>query len=285
MRKELRSAVNQTRDVEAQIRAAMQTPMKRNTLWIITESDYDRNVYERFFNDNVSVRPSYDEKGKGGCDRVVRIVQNILRTGETNRIVGIRDADYMYYVPGRFIKPTQNLFHTDERDIEMMMLKSPSVQTALTTWNPTFGAKISQVIPMACYMGLIRIWHVARNKTSNLKKFHIACVWDLNARPQKPVNHWKRVLRDRYNRLTGEHLNERMVQYIRHCYRLDDNQYGKICRGHDFVQLLGMAMVNATYSSNLIQEKIAESYDVADFSQTNLFGSIQAFAARVEVVI
>lgn len=285
MCKDLRSSVNQTRDVEAQIRAALQTPLKRNTLWIITESDYDRNVYERFFSDNVSVRPSYDEKGKGGCDRVVRIVQNILSTGETNRIAGIRDADYMYYVPGRYKKPTQNLFHTDERDIEMMMLKSPSVQTALTEWNPSFGAKIAQVIPIACYMGLIRIWHVARNKTANLKKFHIACVWDLNARPQKPVNHWKRVLRNRYNRLTGEHLNERMVQYIRHCYRLDDNQYGRICRGHDFVQLLGMAMVHASYSSNLIQEKIANSYDAADFSRTNLFGSIQAFAARVGVAV
>lgn len=285
MPKVLRSAVDQTRDVEAQIRAALQTPMKRSTLWIITESEYDRNVYERFFNDNVAVRPSYDDKGKGGCDRVVRIVQNILKSRETRRIVGIRDADYLYYVPGMYKKPTSNLFHTDERDIEMMLLKSPSVQSALTAWNPSFGAKIAQVIPIACYMGRIRIWHVARDKTANLKSFHIACVWDFNSKPQKPVNQWKKVLRDRYNRLTGYHLNDRMLQSIRRRYCLDDNQYGRICRGHDFVQLLGMAMVKADYSSYLIQEKIANSYVPADFAQTNLFANIRAFAASVGVSV
>lgn len=62
MQKELRNAIDQTRDVEGQIRSALQTPMKRDILWIVTESDYDRGVYERFFNDKVAVRPSYDEK-------------------------------------------------------------------------------------------------------------------------------------------------------------------------------------------------------------------------------
>lgn len=89
MQKELRNAIDQTRDVEGQIRSALQTPMKRDILWIVTESDYDRGVYECFFNDKVAVRPSYDEKGKGGCDRVVRIVKNILKSGDTKRIVGL----------------------------------------------------------------------------------------------------------------------------------------------------------------------------------------------------
>ena len=42
MRKELKQTVDQTKDVEGQIRSALQTPMKRGLLWIITESDYDR---------------------------------------------------------------------------------------------------------------------------------------------------------------------------------------------------------------------------------------------------
>ena len=133
MRKDLKSAINQTKDVEGQIRAALQTPQKRNKLWIITESDYDSGVYERFFNDNVVVKPAFDENGDGGCARVVRIVRNILDSGETQRIIGIRDADYMYYVPGKF-RYSDNIYHTDERDIEMMMLKAPSVIYALNAW-------------------------------------------------------------------------------------------------------------------------------------------------------
>jgi hypothetical protein len=76
-----------------------------------------------------------------------------------------------------------------------------------------------------------------------------------------------------------------MVNYIRNCYRLNDNQYGKICRGHDFVQLLGMAMVNANFSSKYVQLKIAESYDAADFARTTLAGNIRAFARRFGMVV
>lgn len=284
MRKDLKRSINQTKDVEGQVRAALQTPQKRNKLWIITESDYDSGVYERFFNDNVVVKPAFNENGDGGCARVVRIVRNILDSGETQRIIGIRDADYMYYLPDKFRYP-DNIYHTDERDIEMMMLKAPSVINALNAWNPLFHEKVAQVIPIACYMGLIRIWHVARDVHASMKKFHIACAWDLNANPQKPVNHWKRVLRERYNRVTGEHLNDRMVNYIRNCYRLNANRYGRICRGHDFVQLLGMAMVNANFSSRCIQLKIAESYDASDFARTMLADNIRAFARRFGMAV
>lgn len=285
MPKDLKHSVNQTRDVESQIRASLQTPIKRSILWIITESDYDSRVYERFFNDNVAVRPSYDEKGKGGCKRVERIVKNILKTGETNRIVGIRDADYVYFLPVQFKSSTTNIFHTDERDIEMMMIKSPSVRAALTAWDATFDSKIDQVIPIACYMGKIRIWHVARNKTADLKKYHIACAWDQNSKPQKPVAHWKKVLIERYSRITGEHLNEYMVTYIRRCYRLDDTKYGRICRGHDFVQILGLAMIDTRFSGERLHEKIAESYAVADFAQTALARSIVAFANQYGMTV
>lgn len=96
---------------------------------------------------------------------------------------------------------------------------------------------------------------------------------------------WKKVLRERYNRVTGEHLKDRMVSYIRNRYGLNDMQYGRICRGHDFVQLLGMAMVHSDYSSKYIQTKIAESYDVADFSQTALSNSVVAFAARFGLTV
>ena len=221
MRKELKKTIDQPRDVEGQIRSALQTPMKRNTLWIITESDYDREVYERFFKDGVVVMPSYDEKGKGSCDHVVKIVSNILKSKETKRILGIRDADYQYFLPERFVYP-DNVLHTDERDIEMMMFCSPSIIQDLTNWSSEFPAKIDVVKPIACYMGRIRIWHVARRKTSSMKKFKIAVVWDEKARPQKPKLHWKRLLQERYNRLTHEHLNTKKLSSIKNRFGLDE---------------------------------------------------------------
>lgn len=142
MPRELKKTIDQTKDVEGQIRSALQSRQKRDILWIVTESDYDRTVYEQFFNDNVAVKPSYDERGDGGCDRVMRIVESIRKKNLTQRIIGIRDADYQYFLPQRFVYPDY-VKHTDQRDIEMMMLTSPSVQNGLAAWNPGFTAKIA----------------------------------------------------------------------------------------------------------------------------------------------
>jgi hypothetical protein len=277
MRKDLSSTINQTKDVEGLIRSASLTPQKRNKFWIIVESDYDCDVYEHFFNDNVVVKPSNDENRNGGCDRVVCIVNNILRSGETQRIIGVRDADYMYYFPRKFTYPA-NILHTDDRDIEMMMLKSTSVQRGLALWNALFPAKIAQVIPIACYMGLIRIWHVAHDIRASIKKLRLTRVWNERIVPQGPKLHWKRDLINKYNRLTGEQLNPKKISYIKNRYGLDNNQYNHICRGHDFVQLLGVAMVNSKFGSSRIQTKIAEVYSQADFVQTNLAHNIERFA-------
>lgn len=286
MKKSLQQSINQRIDVESQIRSAIQTPMKRDKLWIVTESDYDRSVYERFFNENVEVRPAYDEKGKGGCDRVALIVNNILKTRNTQRILGIRDADYMYYVSYRF-HDSENIYHTDERDIEMMMFKAPSVLESLEASNVAFTAKIKEVKNIACYMGLIRIWHVAKSITASLKKFSLSIVWNQQARPQQIKSHWKRLLIDRYNQLTGEHLNPKRLSSFKNRRGLDERQYGRICRGHDFVQLLGMAMVDSNYGREFIEMKIAAEYSKADFAATNLAQGIRTFARRfgMEVIV
>lgn len=168
----------------------------------------------------------------------------------------------------------------------MMLFCSPSVIHDLTNWNHSFPAKIDVVKPIACYMGRIRIWHIARRKTMSMKKFKIAVAWDEKARPQKPKSHWKRLLLERYNRLTHEHLNAKMLSSIKNRFGLDDIlQFGKICRGHDFVQLLGLAMVHTDYSSKQIQERIKFGYSKGDFERTNLAHNIVTFANQFGMVV
>ena len=284
MRRELKRTINQTRDVEAQIRSVLQSRMKRDILWIVTESDFDRRVYERFFNDNVAVRPSYDEHGKGGCDRVAKIVGNIRRSRLTERIIGIRDADYQFFVPRRYSYP-QYMLHTDQRDIEMMMLTSPSVQQGLAAWNADFTSKIADVKPVSCYIGRIRIWHVAHDIAASIKKYKLAKVWDFSSVPQGLKNGWKRLLVEQYNRLTGETLNTKRLSNFKNRRGLDDLQWGRICRGHDFVQLLGIAMVDSRFSSSEIQEQMAGLYAKPDFGATNLAQNIRTFARGFGMVV
>ena len=194
MPRELKKTIDQTKDVEGQIRSALQSRLKRDILWIVTESDYDRTVYEQFFNDNVAVKPSYDERGDGGCDRVMRIVESI-------------------------------------------------------------------------------------------KKLKLPKVWDYTSIPQRLKNGWKRILTDQYNRLTGEDINPKRLSALKKRYALDDLEYGHICRGHDFVQLLGIAMVDTRFSSDKIETKLGELYSKADFSGTNLAQNIRAFAAGYGLVV
>ena len=284
MRKELKETINQPRDVEGQIHAVLNTSSKRNILWIVTESDYDRVVYEQYFNDNVIVKPSNDKKGKGGCDNVMKIVKNIRKRRLTERIIGIRDADYQYFLPNRYPYPDY-VKHTDQRDIEMMMLSSPSVQRGLASWNGDFPSKLAMVKPVVCYLGRLRIWHVVRDVKASIKKYRLPKVWDYSSVPQKLKNSWKRILIDQYNRLTGENVNVKHLSVLKQRYGLSDLEYGHVCRGHDFVQLLGISMVDSRFSSNEIQNRLGELYSKDDFAATRLAQSIRDFAAEYGMVV
>lgn len=66
---------------------------------------------------------------------------------------------------------------------------------------------------------------------------------------------------------------------------MDDLEYGHVCRGHDFVQLLGIAMVDTHYSSKEIQTKLGELYSKEDFASTNLAQNIRDFAAVYGMVV
>lgn len=136
------------------IESALRSPLEAERVWVLVEDTDDMNVYKRFFDtDIVNVLPAEDEEGRKGFEHVETIVTDILRQGLTTRIFGIRDTDYTRYEDTVHQFPPA-IFHTDFRDVEMMLFSAPSVTTALVNWNPEFPAKLIECLPIARYMAI-----------------------------------------------------------------------------------------------------------------------------------
>lgn len=81
--------------------------------------------------------------------------------------------------------------------------------------------------------------------------------------------------------MTVQSVNAKRLYALKKRYGLDDMQFGRICRGHDFVQLLGNSIVDSRYSSKEIRGKTTILYSKVDFAAINLAQNICTFANRL----
>ena len=134
----LRDVIQEPTATKSAIRLALQSNVGLNTVWIVVEAEDDVRVYKRFLDEEVAnIKPSTDESGRKSYKNVEDIVSSISGDVPNCRIFGIRDKDYTQYEnPG--YEPIQNVFLTDRRDMEMMLLESSSVQAAMEEWIPNF---------------------------------------------------------------------------------------------------------------------------------------------------
>ena len=168
MPKSLEDSFLEPSGTKAAIRLALNSPAGLRVSWIVVEGEDDVAVYSKFMEpENTVVKTSEGSDGKQGYANVETIVTEIKSDVPVAHIFGIRDADYSKYderhgCPG-------NIFLTDRRDLEMMLLESDSVQHTLDEWLPDFENKLKKCLPVCRYFGYLRIC----NEVHNLGcKFH-----------------------------------------------------------------------------------------------------------------
>ena len=161
------------------IKAALRTPHGAQRTWIVVEDTDDVHVYERFFDDNkTEILTSANKEGRKGCEYLETIVKEILEEEDNPLVFGIRDADYTRYADPPHITPP-SIFHTDRRDIEMMMFEDPSVRAELQAWDPMILSKIEEGKPIIRTLGYMRICNHFRSLGCNFKKkVKVISVWD-----------------------------------------------------------------------------------------------------------
>ncbi|MBQ4055884.1 MAG: DUF4435 domain-containing protein [Bacteroidaceae bacterium] len=278
------------------IRQKLNGSLSQQITFIIVEGNDDLDFYRSFFKPNNSfIYSSIKENDiMGGCAYLQEIVKTVLSWGKTEKIFGIMDTDYRKYIP--FYKYPQAVFHTDYRDMEMMVLSVPNVQAALNNWNNQIQNAIATITPVVRFQGRLRIWNEIFKLGCNFKKY--AKISNLfNTKTHSIYTDWeKRAIenfykgcrnrKDSFFKKIYKPLLSRTVRCI-HALPLYKNASDyDICRGHDMLLLLSYQMVHTNiYSDKNIWEKMKQAYSLMDFKATRLYRSIRQWENKHQVQI
>jgi hypothetical protein len=248
----------------------------KNLLWIIVEADDDVSLYKKLFNSKSTMvlSPHREENKNGGCQNLLIIVERILNEGITDRIIGIRDKDCIFFKDPQHQLP-KNIFATDTRDLEMMMLKSENVKSEFNKQYNTFNEHFSKSLETARKIGCL---HIHNQVDQCMCDFHMAISWQklLDTRSGDLVNNWKQLLIESFNAnnttSTILDINEYDKIFVRY-QTIDDYE---VCRGHDMVTLLSN-YIKHNLSKKKIHLILIEHYSCEDFKKTDLYASINAW--------
>lgn len=245
------------------------------TVWIVVEAEDDYNVYNGFMDTSTTVvKTSEGNDGRRGYANVEYIVTEIKAAVSAAHICGIRDADYTKYEDTAHVFPA-NIFPTDRRDLEMMMLESATVQTALRTWAAQYDMAMAKVSPVCRHLGYLRIFNHVKGLACVFRdQLRVSRFWDFDA--QDWIVDWKNQFNTRFFCLSGGRCDEPMLnQFVADKSFNAESDYD-IFRGHDLLSALSLALINTNeYSSGNIMQKMTEAYTMEDFKTTRLYASIK----------
>jgi hypothetical protein len=276
MLQSLQNTVSEPSGTKAAIRQALMSPAGLRVAWVVVEAEEDVTVYEKFMQpDSTVVKTSEGETGRKGYANVELIVSEIKKEVPVAHIMGIRDTDYSRYEEG--YEAPANIFLTDRRDLEMLLLEAESVKQSLRTWAPAYDEAFSKCIPVCRHFGYLRIY----NELADLSvRFHDnlrpSKYWDF--KQQAVVASWEQDITEKFVELSAGGCTAQDVKVFITTQKLEDENLYDICRGHDLLNLLSLTLVDVqTYSVKAIMTKMTEAYSLDDFKATKLYSSIKTW--------
>lgn len=275
---------------EAIIRQTCASDIGQKFVYVIVEDIEDKQTYEKFLcAEDVHVMISQDEEGNRGYQNVEDIVSHIRQDDVTSRICGIRDTDYTRYESTPHVFP-EAIFITDQRDLEMMLLATYSVQKGLANWNSDIANLLPQVYEATRQMGYIRTANHVCNLGCNFKrKVKLAKVWDDSTHQLK--DNWQDEIRTLFIQKCENQQSayypytiEKLENFISNLH-LDKESPYNICQGHDVVWLLYNRLPQNNFDIKEITDKMIEAYSESDFQETQLYKDLLNWALYMNVVL
>ena len=278
MLQSLKETVREPSGTMSAIRQALMSSAGLRVSWVIVEAEEDVAVYEKFMQrESTVVKTSEDSAGRKGYANLEIIVREVKEEEPKAHIMGVRDADYSRYKE-RCTVPA-NIFLTDRRDLEMMLLEAKSVRQALKEWIPKFEEALDKSIPICRLFGYFRIY----NDVFNLDvKFHdflkTSLFWNYNQHAL--FDGWEKHCTDVFVSHVKGGCTEEDVKAFVHTLSLCQEDFYDICRGHDVLHLLSLTLIQEhIYSETNIMTKMSEAYSLDDFKTTRLYTSIKVWEA------
>ncbi len=281
----LQDSILQPSHTKAVIQAALRSPRGSLRTWCVVEADDDVEVFEKFFiSDTVSVLPSTNEEGRRSCHNVELIVTELYQDEDNPNVFGIRDRDYTSFSDNYICPP--NVFLTDGRDVEMMMLKSPSVIEFLYKKDASFAENVLRSETIMRFLGYLRIFNDIEQTScifkNNLTK--ISLVWDGTNHSVYPD--YRDRLLTRFMKTCDREVSREEIHSFIENKELEQKSLFDVCQGHDVCRLLCAMMVKNEFSQpKVLFQWMKDAYTFTDFMQTSLYQDILNWANSRHLIV
>lgn len=247
--------------------------------FLLVEGDSDKKVYQNFVNES-NCRFQICKGKPSSKQRVIQVL-DILNKDNIEGIIGIVDADFDHLEKTQYSH--NNLFLTDDHDLEMMLIKSPALDKLLNEFASedklnNLELNIREVLLNLSYeLGYLR-W-ISKCDKLNLtfndldykkfldrKKFTIDCDKLIQTVINKSQAH-SLLTQDLLTKLNNKK-----------CATFDKYQ---ICCGHDIIAILSNLLQKTIGSKNTnevskddLERSLRLAYEASYFKNTHLYSLI-----------
>ncbi|QTA79924.1 DUF4435 [Desulfonema limicola] len=253
------------------IRLQLRHPSGAEKVWIIVEGETDQKLFSKLLNgDHAEIEVSY-----GGVNGLLKIVSVLLK--ETNRILDIRDADFLNLE--KKIETNKNIFLTDFHDIEMMIIScDPPYNSVISEYlreEKHQSALRKKILKSIAFLGGIRWINQSENLELNFNKIGLGNFYNGQTASLDEDKCLSEILRRSPNK-------KRKVSAQDVKFKINGiSDYLNLCNGHDFQKAFALC-VSFTSKKGINDMEIGRAFRLAyrfdDFQKSNLYRHLKNWA-------
>ena len=242
-------------------------------VFLIVEGHSDKLIYERLVNKQ-EVRVTI-ASGKNNAIKALSILE---KEDNFRRVVAVIDADFSRIE--QQIPHSNNLFLTDEHDLEMMLIKSAAFDKLLKERGSeekikAFTEDIREtLLKLGQEIGKLR-WLSLRNKLD--LKFEGLNFKNFIDQKNLSINIDKLIISIK-NHSQKPSLDEQQIKQDLSVISDENHDPWQLCCGHDFIDILAIALckVLGTWNANDVKTEVLErelrlGYELSYFYQTQIY--------------
>ena len=276
--------------VYAHMRPVVLADKKLRKIWCVVEADEDKKVYKKLLHSRVHIEvasiasDAEPYKETHGCEAVEQVVADLLAMNEAAYIFGIRDTDYTRFTTTYQQSP--NVFLTDGRDLEMMLLKSQDVKNAINVLATRVPDALNKACTISREIGYVRIFNDCHPELGYRVNDIHKCDQLWNQGTKNYCTGWKDYVWDAYEQHGAYRIAKADVAKFVQQKQLNAKANEDICQGHDTIGLfIHICNSGAADFEEQVKKAWYGHYPMADFLQTSLFGDILSWANRKEIEV
>ncbi len=259
-------------DTIGEIRQSSRHPIGKMYVWVLVEGITDQKLYTKLLDgENTKV-----EMAHGGGIKSLRNTMQVL-VEENNRVVGIRDADFLHLDQQQ--ESINRLFVTDTHDAEMMLFACDTVfQHLLCEYIPSeysqFMVVRENLLKSLAFISGIRWLNTLENLRLNFNKLSLDSFYDadsLNLDKTRCIQSIEGRSPKKKRAIQEQEVNDKISK---------TTDYFNLCNGHDVVKGLALYLTSKTtkgIKSTTLETLLRTAYRKEDFVTTALCGELKAW--------